>query len=792
MLQLGLAAFPAPVGCCRLPQHGGDPSGLCAFGTPCCNARSQSRGPAPLPGVAGRCPCVPSVPRRPLPRSHGSPGRTLTRLLPLPACQDASPALAHVPAGSPHPHGMGRGPAVDAVPPPARQQFDMLYKIEDVPPWYLCILLGFQHYLTCFSGTIAVPFLLAESLCVGKDQLTVSYLIGTIFTCVGITTLIQTTVGIRLPLFQASALAFLVPAKSILALEKWRCPPEEQIYGNWTLPLNTSHIWQPRMREIQGAIVVSSLVEVVIGLLGLPGALLSYIGPLTVTPTVALIGLSVFQAAGERAGSHWGIAALSIILIVLFAQYLRNVTVRLPGYRWGRGFILLHVQIFKMFPIILAIVVVWLLCYLLTCTGVFPSSPEEYGYKARTDARGEILSVAPWFRVPYPCQWGLPTVTSAAVLGMFSATLAGIIESIGDYYSCARLAGAPAPPVHAINRYSQSHGDGDRDVALCPSRCLPPAPGSKSAPLAALCLGSLVVPGLLLLPTAMSRHLRVRPHHPPQGTSPPVHPPGAFSQRASPASSRGCWEPATAPPPPAPTSASWASPRYRPHPTRVPGSAWGRPPPRTAPVPGQVGSRRVIQYGAGIMIFLGTIGKFTALFASLPDPILGGMFCTLFGMITAVGLSNLQFVDMNSSRNLFVLGFAMFFGLTLPNYLDSNPKAINTGVPELDQILTVLLTTEMFVGGSIAFILDNTIPGTREERGLVQWKAGAHADSTSSASLKSYDFPFGMSVVRRCRWLRHVPICPLFTGFSWRPRKSRAAAEGVQDSADGLVVCTKV
>lgn len=51
----------------------------------------------------------------------------------------------------------------------------------------------------------------------------------------------------------------------------------------------------------------------------------------------------------------------------------------------------------------------------------------------------------------------------------------------------------------------------------------------------------------------------------------------------------------------------------------------------------------------------------------------------MVGMITAVGLSNLQFVDMNSSRNLFVLGFSMFFGLTLPNYLDSNPGAINTG-----------------------------------------------------------------------------------------------------------------
>lgn len=87
----------------------------------------------------------------------------------------------------------------------------------------------------------------------------------------------------------------------------------------------------------------------------------------------------------------------------------------------------------------------------------------------------------------------------------------------------------------------------------------------------------------------------------------------------------------------------------------------------------QVGSRRVIQYGAVLMLLLGTVGKFSALFASLPDPVLGALFCTLFGMITAVGLSNLQFVDLNSSRNLFVLGFSMFFGLVLPSYLRGNP-----------------------------------------------------------------------------------------------------------------------
>eukprot|EP00070_Physeter_catodon_P042181 XP_028349075.1 solute carrier family 23 member 1 isoform X2 [Physeter catodon] len=465
----------------------------------------------------------------------------------------------------------------------------------------------------------------------------VSQLIGTIFTCVGITTLIQTTLGIRLPLFQASAFAFLVPAKAILALERWKCPPEEEIYGNWSLPLNTSHIWHPRIREVQGAIMVSSMVEVVIGLMGLPGALLSYIGPLTVTPTVSLIGLSVFQAAGDRAGSHWGISACSILLIVLFSQYLRNLTFLLPVYCWGKGLTLFRIQIFKMFPIVLAIMTVWLLCYILTLTDVLPSDPTAYGFQARTDARGDIVAIAPWIRIPYPCQWGLPTVTAAAVLGMFSATLAGIIESIGDYYACARLAGAPPPPVHAINR-------------------------------------------------------------------------GIFTE--------------------------------------------------------------------GICcIIAGLLGTGNGSTSSSPN-------------IGVLGIT--KFVDMNSSRNLFVLGFSMFFGLTLPNYLDSNPDAINTGIPEVDQILTVLLTTEMFVGGCLAFILDNTVPGSPEERGLIQWKAGAHANSEMSTNLKSYDFPIGMSMVKRTAFLKYIPICPVFKGFSSRSKDQLPVPEDTPQNTETRSVCTKV
>lgn len=63
------------------------------------------------------------------------------------------------------------------------------------------------------------------------------------------------------------------------------------------------------------------------------------------------------------------------------------------------------------------------------------------------------------------------------------------------------------------------------------------------------------------------------------------------------------------------------------------------------------------------MIILGLFSKFGAVFTLIPTPIVGGIFFVMFGMITAVGLSNLQFVDLNSSRNLFILGFSLFFGL---------------------------------------------------------------------------------------------------------------------------------
>lgn len=79
------------------------------------------------------------------------------------------------------------------------------------------------------------------------------------------------------------------------------------------------------------------------------------------------------------------------------------------------------------------------------------------------------------------------------------------------------------------------------------------------------------------------------------------------------------------------------------------------------------------------MIVAGVLGKVGALFTTIPDPIVGGVFIALFGIVTAVGISNLQFVDLNSSRNIFIIGVSLLMGLALPNYMDNNKDAIDTG-----------------------------------------------------------------------------------------------------------------
>ena len=54
--------------------------------------------------------------------------------------------------------------------------------------------------------------------------------------------------------------------------------------------------------QIQGAIMVASLFQILIGFSGLVGVLLRFIGPLTIAPTITLVGISLFTAAASFSG----------------------------------------------------------------------------------------------------------------------------------------------------------------------------------------------------------------------------------------------------------------------------------------------------------------------------------------------------------------------------------------------------------------------------------------------------------------------------------------------------------
>uniref|UniRef100_A0A8C2ZSM1 Solute carrier family 23 member 1 n=1 Tax=Cyclopterus lumpus TaxID=8103 RepID=A0A8C2ZSM1_CYCLU len=560
------------------------------------------------------------------------------------------------------------------------------YCVTDVPPWYLCMFLAIQHYLTSFGAMTSIPLILSEGLCLQHDSLTQSQLLNTTFFASGLITLLQVTFGVRLPILQGGTFALLTPSMAMLSMPEWRCPA-------WTQNASLVNTSSPLFIELQGSIMAASLLQILVGFSGLIGFLMRFVGPLTIAPTVSLIGLSLYDSVGAKVGSHWGISAMTTVLIILFSQYLRRIPVPVPAYSRAKRLHTSKLYIFQIMPILLGIALSWFVCYLLTITDVLPSDPAQYGHLARTDVKGDVLSRAPWFTLPYPGQWGMPAVSLAGVFGMMAGIVCSMAESVGDYHACARLSGAPPPPKHAISRGVGVEG-----------------------------LGSL-------LAGAFGTG---------NGTT-------SFSENVA---------------------------------------ALGIT---------KVGSRAVILASGVFMVLMGMLGKIGAVFTTIPTPVMGGMFLIMFGVITAAGVSNLQSTDMNSSRNIFVFGFSMFSALVIPNFIMKNPDLLQTGVKEVDQVLRILLTTNMFVGGVLGFFLDNTIPGTKRERGLLAWVKMDPEDSIYAAGTEEvYDLPFGITSRLSSRsWVRYVPFCPWKEGPGSRDGSEDQDAGGMIFSLD-VSVCTSI
>ena len=132
--------------------------------------------------------------------------------------------------------------------------------------------------------------------------------------------------------------------------------------------------------------------------------------------------------------------------MVLFSQYLEKAWIPVPNCSKGIN----KFKIFNLFPVLLTILIMWGICGICTLADVdIPA--------IRTDGpKMTMFNKAKWFRLPLPCkiifeeqsfkdhslvQWGTPTVSVEGVFGMMAGVFASAIESVGDYYACARLSG---------------------------------------------------------------------------------------------------------------------------------------------------------------------------------------------------------------------------------------------------------------------------------------------------------------------------------------------------------------
>lgn len=80
----------------------------------------------------------------------------------------------------------------------------------------------------------------------------------------------------------------------------------------------------------------------------------------------------------------------------------------------------------------------------------------------------------------------------------------------------------------------------------------------------------------------------------------------------------------------------------------------------------------------------------------------------------------------------------------------------------------------MAVGGILSVILDNLVPGTPEERGLIHWQVlePAEEDKTTVKDLRVYDLPFGIG--NHWKISQFLPFMPYYPD-----KKGNRKQEGV-------------
>ncbi|KAJ0980304.1 hypothetical protein J5N97_008559 [Dioscorea zingiberensis] len=495
-----------------------------------------------------------------------------------------------------HPPVAGGGP----IHPPLEQLHHLHFCIHSNPSWPEAIMLGFQHYVVMLGTTVMLATVLVPQM--GGHHGDKARAIQTMLFMSGVNTLLQTFIGTRLPTVMSPSFAFVIPVMSIIRDFSLR-------------PFDDEHErFVHSMRAIQGALIISSCLNIIIGYSKAWGNYSRFFSPVVIVPVVCVVGLGQFERGFPQIGKCVEIGLPMLILLVIIQQYVKNIHERT------------HLML-ERFALLLCIVVMWSFAGILTVGGAYNNVPQKTKIHCRTD-HSYLMSSAPWIKIPYPFQWGAPIFSASHVFGMMGATLVAAVESTGTYYAAARLAGATPPPAHVLSRSIGLQG-----VGMLLEGIFGAAAGSTA---------SVENAGLLGL-------------------------------------------------------------------TRV-------------------GSRRVVQISTSFMIFFSIFGKFGAFFASIPFPIFAAIYCVLFGIVAAVGISFIQFSNSNSMRNLYIIGLSLFLGISVPQYFNeftasSGHGPVKTNAGWFNEILNTVFSSSPTVAMVVGTVLDNTleIMNTDSDRGLAWW-----------------------------------------------------------------------
>ena len=290
----------------------------------------------------------------------------------------------------------------------ARRQ--MVYGINDTPPFFITLLSGAQHVLTLFGSTTLVPLIFGPAM--GMDALQIASLISCVYFGMGIATLIQTSkkLGSGLPIVQGSSFSFIPSVMTVIALYKAGGP--EQV-----------------MQYMGGGLIAGGIILSIIGYSRIAGVIRRVITPVVIGPVIMAIGFSLAGTAVQgNAANYWPASLGVVVLIFLFSLVLKN-------------------KYINIFAILLAIVVTYCVCLFCSVKGIF--APEHPAY-INLASVGEAKWIRDFRTVIFP--WGAPKFSLMAIAAMLAGFFATMIESIGDYHSVSYASGVDDPDSETISR----------------------------------------------------------------------------------------------------------------------------------------------------------------------------------------------------------------------------------------------------------------------------------------------------------------------------------------------------